>query len=730
MIDKILVLDYQSLGLNNTILETNDMTITKLAQALFEQCLVDETIYSFGALLENRIDFIKKKHGGKLDEFVDHVATNIDPTKNKKYTEWLVDRHMKGEDIHAPDVKESLAFFDKAKSDVHDTNIKNHTLDSMRDVAHLVKTSPATKKESGKLEEIYNEDGVHGFKVPDAETSKKIYGHGQRFSTTWCTAANSASNMFDHYDGGKYTMHFPNNEFLQLHHQSGQLKDPSNTDIEVHNDPRYSNYSYHIERFIRHTQELERADSSMAHRHFGIDRESYKDLWDQYHTADDYTGKQIALEGIAKHISKQPITEEQFKIGLDHPRVSREMAKNHRLSEDQLRQAIGPGVHDAGKIHPDILGNPAIKGKLLDDIFHAHINTEDGYHLYKIDRLKNLQDKHINELAKKINSIDGPSRGAYDDGLHNVLDSDYKPKLSKETIDEIHKTNPKSSTLMLKVGTKQELPEPHRTNAIDMLRHGMRNALPSTTRGMQPFDDHNTLSSHEIHRLIDVVQDKITSKNVASNFFYGVGQLPKLKNFDSTHSSRIRDLVNHAHDAYLSATVMSEPKMTTPDVESILEHRKNDSGTLGDTHFSEYLSRRDANPEFIKNVMHAVYGQRASLSNKLNSVGYYSHRNMPDSEVENRDAAPYIAMHVNNHPRLKPEHLTKLIDSLHAWTEHERASPSSSALKEILNHPSANTSHFHKVLDHFGGDWMNRDMVSSHPRTPPSVHDRISKEWK
>ena len=98
------------------------MTSSKLAQALFEQCMVDETIYSFSTLLESRIDFIKQKHNGKMDAVVDHISTHIDPTKNKKFTEWLVDRHLKGDDIHAPDVNESLQWFDKASSDVHDTN--------------------------------------------------------------------------------------------------------------------------------------------------------------------------------------------------------------------------------------------------------------------------------------------------------------------------------------------------------------------------------------------------------------------------------------------------------------------------------------------------------------------------------------------------------------------------------------------------------------------------------
>ena len=80
-----------------------------LTQILFENNIIDEKIYSFQALLEDRIDFIKKQHNGQYDALIDHIAKNIDPTKNKKYTQWVSDRSLAGD--HIPDantVKSSL----------------------------------------------------------------------------------------------------------------------------------------------------------------------------------------------------------------------------------------------------------------------------------------------------------------------------------------------------------------------------------------------------------------------------------------------------------------------------------------------------------------------------------------------------------------------------------------------------------------------------------------------
>ena len=326
-----------------------------------------------------------------------------------------------------------------------------------------------------------------------------------------------------------------------------------------------------------------------------------------------------------------------------------------------------------------------------------------------------------------MNEAKGPDEARQlDDGLFNILDSETAPKLSKQTIDEIHKVDPKSTTAILKIGGKQALPEEYRAHAVDMIKHGIANTMPSMPRRMAAFDEHNPIAPHDIDRLLDSIQHKVTTNASTSDGFHGLSQITHLKNFNEGHSKRVRDLANHAHETYINSKLFDSPNMSRSDVEDIIKHRiKSGSETVSQNHFEAYMQRKDANPEFVKDAMKELL-PNYDISNALHQVGYFRHKDMPETEVSNIDSAPYVANNLGHHPKLKSHHLDTLIDSLHQWSEKNRAYPSSSTLGSVLSHPAATPAHFNKVLDHYGKDWMVRDMIQDHPRTPPSVHKRLA----
>lgn len=696
------------------------MTSSKLAQALFEQCMVDETIYSFSTLLESRIDFIKQKHNGKMDALVDHISTHIDPTKNKKFTEWLVDRHLKGDDIHAPDVKESLQWFDKASSDVHDTNIKNHTLDSVRDVAHLVKTSPKTKKASTGLEKIYDEAGVQGYRVPDAETSRKLYGHGTNHSTNWCTAANGTTNMFDHYAGGKYTMHFPNGNFLQLHHGSGQLKDPSNTEIELHSDDRYHEYAPHIEKFMKQTSELEDAGDSLRRRHFGLGQEEYNQAWEKYKHPTDYVEKANAAAAISDHIHRMPVTDEHFDLAMKHGGgMWRGLVSNGNLSPERLTTALGDSVHNPASFPEKALRNPALKGDALDAVVTSHLHFNDGRHAYKLDRIRNLEDRHVNQVIDVASDPTKPTKAAEaDDAIFNILDSG-PPKLTDQTIERIHQLDPKSTISILKVGAKQKLPEHFRQHGVNFLKRAIQNNFPASARLMPGFSEHNEIHSHEIDQMLDEVHGRKDKFNLP----VGTVGLTQLPNFNEHHSERLKNIIKDSgsdfNPVYVPSTLYSSPGMKTEHVEELLKNQTTPS--IAD--HEAYLSRKGADPKLTLDFMKSKYKHAAAT--RLNSMKFYQRKDMPHELIHDSESAPYIAANIQHHPGLKAHHIDTLIDSLRKWSNENHSFPSSTTVAKVLSHPATTTDHINKLLNHYGKDWMVKDAVEQHPRTPPSVHKRL-----
>ena len=257
-------------------------------------------------LVENRIEFIKNANRDKIstshdpeseklgsDKIIDTISNKIDPTTKKEHTQWLVNRYKAGDFklSDQKDIKKSLTVFESVKS-----GLENRNLNDIKSIAHLndvistqqrrIKLDKQLTAESDvkPLPEIFTEGGAVGYKVPSKATSIYNYGPaGRKCVTKWCTAAAGKDNAFNEYKGGKYTLHLANGNVLQLHHQSDQIKDENDHEINVNTNPRYSGEKSTIENFIRKTHELEGVtDSNLTKRHIPIEGADIDRLLDHH----------------------------------------------------------------------------------------------------------------------------------------------------------------------------------------------------------------------------------------------------------------------------------------------------------------------------------------------------------------------------------------------------------------------------------------------------------------
>jgi hypothetical protein len=89
--------------------------------------------------------------------------------------------------------------------------------------------------------------------------------------------------MFDGYRGGKYPISLPNGEWLQLHHQSGQLQDKENEFADITSDKRFSPYKNQIVEFMQKTHDMEgNPQSQLVDRYVGTDSNRISKLIDDH----------------------------------------------------------------------------------------------------------------------------------------------------------------------------------------------------------------------------------------------------------------------------------------------------------------------------------------------------------------------------------------------------------------------------------------------------------------
>ena len=161
------------------------------------------------------------------NSIIDHFASKGDPSKDKKYTHWIVSRYNKGQfrqEDHSR-VHEALSNFEQHKNKLisKDINQYKHLTDVEDAVEpHIGSISNKQEKRQEKHEGadlIHSENGLTVHKLNTKEGACH-YGAG----TKWCTASRK-NNMFDQYNkqGSLYVVNTPDKRKYQFHFETNQF---------------------------------------------------------------------------------------------------------------------------------------------------------------------------------------------------------------------------------------------------------------------------------------------------------------------------------------------------------------------------------------------------------------------------------------------------------------------------------------------------------------------------
>lgn len=166
----------------------------------------------------------------------------VDPSTNKKYTQWMARQYMTSEP-HMEDVVSTLADY---VTKFHMLNTRKKLIPGENDI-NRYKTARQlylvmdryedpidTDGDKGKARKEY-EDGDVTVIVPEDEAAACRYGR----QTRWCTAAVHGSNYFEHYNrqGPLYIL-IPkspkhSNEKYQLHFNSGSFMNEDDDPVDI-----------------------------------------------------------------------------------------------------------------------------------------------------------------------------------------------------------------------------------------------------------------------------------------------------------------------------------------------------------------------------------------------------------------------------------------------------------------------------------------------------------------
>lgn len=419
--------------------------------------LMKSQVSESSLLLEDRLDYLKTQlkdrisfdhdPGAKIktsDELVDHIASKVDPTTAKVHTQWVANQYRKGalaqEDF--PRVKKALKGFELTKKnlEVKDIN-KFDNLSDLEDHVAVQKNrtvSDIKEKEKGveatpdKLEKVYDnpEHGI-GFKVPNATVSKKLYGpSGTLAKTNWCTASSDATNMFSHYKGGKYTYHTPEGAVLQIHHDSGQIMDERNVNVNLNTNQRYSPHKEAIKDFVAKTHVLEGGSESspsklMRQVGSGVSKEHLASVESEAEQRMS-RGSSYLGNNHTKSLETNPHSPEHFQKVMDwtktmggskgshyddHIEAQVAMAQNPNTPDHILNELHEAHKHSEHKsaVHGALAINPSVKGSVREELKsnvgfakRTDLTPEETSHIIKHgeeDQRSNLYQNHAIPIA-------------------------------------------------------------------------------------------------------------------------------------------------------------------------------------------------------------------------------------------------------------------------------------------------------------------------------------------
>lgn len=682
---------------------------------------------SFELLTEDRIDYLKNQYKDKLstdhdqlakhkesDKIIDHFASKADPSTGKVHTQWLVGQYAKKNirQEDAPQLKSTLNDFALVKD-----NLEKKDLNQYKDVGELrdaIATQKATvekkvkakkteaEEKSASMEKLYDEDGVTGFKIPNRAASIKNYGpQGTLAQTHWCTAANSDNNMFNHYKGGKYTMHFPNGEVLQYHHQSGQIMDKYDRPVQE-GDPRFAEHEHHIAKFINQTAKNESGESSLMKRFKHYEPEEIEHHLSQYEKA--ASTKQEARdmryhpshEHIASIATHAQLSDEHFDRIKALPsytdywgnKVSPNynLGSNKKLTHGQVGKLLATtNEDDRNTFMSQLMGNQAVKGEHLEHLISMRGSLKNKVNP-SIDLATNphLQHHHIDELIKDKNTHEALSKnhGITLTPEHqkqilasNNYTADFvsRKDLHPDTIDHLTKHTAGYAVEKLIENPHVQLSDQHVSNILD------RKRTDGIHMGGKLFASSNISPEN---------RDRVFDQALRKPMGVELSDIVKSRFMTKDHVGRMLDAHDfHKEDQPDDAKTLlyhaaNSPKASSEHLTRIIGSlNKNNSGVI-----RPLLDNKNLKPVHLA----AIHDFVTNPENKL--TGYN------DSVLE--------------HPSANADILHSVFDKGHNLDK-----------TAVLHHPAVQASHFQKAMDH--GQALHGAITSS-PSAPPSVLSKLA----
>lgn len=647
-------------------------------------------------LIENRIQFIKNNVKDKIDAshdpaaskldsdgIVDHIASKIDPTHNKEYTQWLVNRYKNKEFSLGDhkDLKKQVSAFHEARPliNVHDIGSVKSLSELSDHVAigkGVVAAHKAAENEAAApMEEVFREGDIYGVKVPNARVSTRNYGpNGKIAQTRWCTASEGA-NAFNTHKGGKYVIHLPNGEVGQMHHQSNQFMDKNDTPIKPTNE-KFSPYKEQIDRFIKHTYSLEgNIDPSVQLKEWDQTPPSHsngklKALYDENNRLLDSTpsGYDVPRDQINK-------LEYNTRVNAEH---AQHIASTHVLSDEDFQQALVP------------------------------IKTQNKYSYTK----KQL-DERISNVHKNPHLTTSQ--------LHSVIDAGMRVDINHKSMDKdgLHK-----------IISKYTKPDNYTaTHVLDALYHPLADS-DHVTQAWQamPLHRNNILAAikdKKIELPRHVITDSLTDPELHTS----------LAKTSATSQRHVAMQLANSNDSGDRVSLLSNPHTHKDAVTHILD---NTPGKLRGVDYRKLLDREDVGTDDISHVIKSVGKSLDSTDYGIQQLAIHPKLTRDHFEQLVKAAPNVISSSVAamNARRIKPVDIDYLLDNkLHGDTDisnflNSRSLKSSHIDKLIDTHPDRVATHINEnsneVFTHQNHEKLINSNISFHNKAKLLAHPKVS----
>lgn len=645
-------------------------------------------------LIENRIQFIKNAVKDKIDAshdpaaaklssdgIVDHIASKIDPTPNKEYTQWLVNRYKNNEFSLSDhkDLKKQVSAFHEARPliNVHDLGAVK-SLDELADHVAIGKGVVASRKaaeneSTAPMQEVFREGDIYGVKVPNARVSTHNYGpNGKIVQTRWCTASEGA-NAFTTHKGGKYVIHLPNGEVGQMHHQSNQFMDKNDHPIKPTNE-KFSPYKEQIDRFIKHTHSLEgNIEPSAQLKEWDSTPPPHSDgklkaLYDENDRLLDSTPSGGLTYDVAHKLRKAT----NFNV-----EAAKHIASTHILSEDDFKTAL-------------------TKIKSQSDYHNSKVVVDNFSNVHKNP---NLTTPQLHSVIDAGMEVDVNHKSMDKDGLHKII--------SKYTKSDNYTATP----------------------VLDALAHPLADS-DHVTQAWQAMPLHRnnilaTIKDKTIELPRHVINDSLTDLELHTS----------LAKTAATSQRHVAMQLANSNDSGDRVSLLSNPHTYKDAVAHILD---NTPSKLRGVDYRKLLDREDVGTDDISHVIKSVgksleasdYGiQQLAIHPKLSR----DHFEQLVKAAQNVISSSSAAM---NSRRIKPVDIDYMLDNkLYGDTDVDnflksRALKSSHIDKLIDAHPDKVATHINEnsneVFTHQNHEKLINSNINFHNKAKLLAHQKVS----